>query len=200
VQRGHDSATSGSPLGKAPTDLKRAPDDLEVLRGFVNTEGRFYGIDLLRDEQRRPHLSGILLPGVDLEAVDARGRARLAQLRDALRGLVARDDGAEEAFNRVAARVPVRVRVDTTGGSGTTTRLVAAEPGPEHDLAAAVLSALQVALHDGRFDRLRLCERAECGWCYYDGTKNRSGRWCSTDPCGDIMKARAFRARQRAAG
>lgn len=187
-------------MGKAPTDLKRAPDDLEVLRGFINTEGRYYGIDLLRDEQRRPRLSGMLLPDVDLEAIDPRGRARLAQLRGALRALVAREDGAQDAFNRVAARVPVRVRVDATGVSVGTSRLVAPEPGPEQDLAAAVLSALQVALHDGRFDRLRLCERAECGWCYYDGTKNRSGRWCSTDPCGDIMKARAFRARQRAAG
>lgn len=200
MQPGHDYGTSGSPPGKAPpgrapTDLKRAPDDLEVLRGFINTEGRYYGIDLLRDEEHRPRLSRMLLPDVDLEAIEPRGRARLAQLRDALRALVAREDGAQDAFNRVAARVPARVRVE-----GTTSRLVAPEPGPEQDLAAAVLSALQVALHDGRFDRLRLCERAECGWCYYDGTKNRSGRWCSTDPCGDVMKARAFRARQRAVG
>lgn len=199
MQPGHDSATSGSPLGKAPTDLKRAPDDLEVLRGFINTEGRYYGIDLLRDEQSRPRLSGILLPGFDLEAVDPRGRARLAQLRDALRALVGRVDGAEEALSRVASRVPVRVRVER-GPEGATSRLVAPEPGPEQDLAAAVLGALQLALHDGRIDRLRLCERPECGWCYYDVTKNRSGRWCSVDPCGDIMKARAFRARQRAAG
>ena len=79
MHEGHDSATSG----RSPTDLRRAPDDLEVLRGFINTEGRYYGIDQLRDAEPRPLLNRHLLPDFDLDAVDDRGRARLAQLRDA---------------------------------------------------------------------------------------------------------------------
>lgn len=170
-----------------------------MLRGFVNTEGRYFGIDQLRDAHPRPGLSRRLLPGFDLDAVDERGRARLAQLRDAVRAFVAGAAGAEDDLSRVASRVPVRVAVGQVGGR-LTSRLVAPEPGPEQEIAAAVLSALQVSMHDGRVERLRLCERPECGWCYYDGTKNRSGRWCSSDPCGDVMKARAFRARRRTAG
>lgn len=170
-----------------------------MLRGFLNTEGRYYGIDQLRDAEPRPGVNARLLPGFDLDAVDDRGRARLAQLRDAVRSLVAGEDGAEERVTRVASRIPVRVAFERVEDRSAG-RLVAPDAGPEQVLAAAVLSALQQAVHDGRMERLRLCERPECGWCYYDGTKNRSGRWCSSDPCGDVMKARAFRARQRAAG
>ena len=34
-------------------------------------------------------------------------------------------------------------------------------------------------------------------WAFYDRSKNRSGRWCSMDSCGNVEKARAFRERNR---
>ena len=41
------------------------------------------------------------------------------------------------------------------------------------------------------------CPREECEWAFYDKSKNRSGRWCSMESCGNIEKAKAFRERQR---
>jgi len=51
----------------------------------------------------------------------------------------------------------------------------------------------------GRWERLKACPREECEWAFYDKSKNRSGRWCSMEACGNIEKARAFRERRRGA-
>jgi predicted RNA-binding Zn ribbon-like protein len=91
--------------------------------------------------------------------------------------------------------VPLRLALDRAGDE-VRSSFVPHRDDQETVLVTELLSALQTAVLDGRLARLRLCERPECGWCYYDGTKNRSGRWCSSDPCGDVMKTRAFRARQ----
>jgi predicted RNA-binding Zn ribbon-like protein len=40
--------------------------------------------------------------------------------------------------------------------------------------------------------------REDCEWAFYDRTKNRSGRWCRMDQCGNLAKAKAFRERRRA--
>ncbi|WP_210767789.1 CGNR zinc finger domain-containing protein [Cellulomonas humilata] len=45
--------------------------------------------------------------------------------------------------------------------------------------------------------RLKACANPDCQWVYYDGSRNRSGRWCSMTECGDVMKARAYRQRSR---
>lgn len=45
-------------------------------------------------------------------------------------------------------------------------------------------------------ERIRYCENPQCGWIFYDKTKNRSGRWCD-DSCRNLMKVRRFRERKR---
>ena len=166
-----------------------------MLRAFVNTDSRFYGFDGLTGPRFRPGYAARLLPGFDIDAVDEPGRRRLAELRDALRGLISGEPEAHGRLTRLAARVPLRLALER-GDGGVRSRFVPHRDDQETVLVTEILTALQTAVLDGRLARLRICERPECGWCYYDGTKNRSGRWCSSDPCGDVMKARAFRARQ----
>ncbi|NYD40385.1 CGNR zinc finger domain-containing protein [Nocardioides panaciterrulae] len=192
MARGHDSDTT-----RLPTDPKSAPPDLEDLRTFLNTDNRYYGFDALDDTERRPLFWARWLPAFDVTGVDEEGWRRLAELRDAIRALVCREPGAAERLSRVAARHPVRLAVETRGDRPVA-RLVPAGNRPEAAIAATLLGAVRAALDDGRIARLRVCDRAECQWVYYDSTKNRSGRWCSSDPCGDVMKARAYRARQAA--
>lgn len=193
MSNGHDFATTG----RAPTDPRPAPDDLEILRAFVNTDSRFYGFDGLLPPHYRPEHAARMLPGFDVGSLDERARRRLSDLRGAVRALIAGEPAAAEAVTRIAARVPLRLTLQPSG-STVRARLTSPREDVEAALTAAVLTALQVALVDGRIERLQLCQRPECGWCYYDSTKNRSGRWCSSDPCGDVMKVRAFRARQAA--
>jgi len=193
MARGHDSGTS-----RLPSDPRSAPPDLEDLRGFLNTDNRFFGFDAMADDERRAPYWRRWLPAFDIAGVDERGWRRLAELRDAARAVVCREPGAAERLARVAAKHPVRIALED-GPDGLRARLVPAGTRGEGGIAAAVLGALKSAVDDGRIARLRVCERPECQWVYYDSTKNRSGRWCSSDPCGDVMKARAYRARQAAA-
>ena len=68
--------------------------------------------------------------------------------------------------------------------------------GKRLDHAFSVLSDI-IATHagDGTWQRLKCCP--ECGWCYYDGTKNRSGKWCSMEACGSRMKSQRYRQRRK---
>ena len=49
---------------------------------------------------------------------------------------------------------------------------------------------------DGTFDRLKACPGENCGWAFYDRSKNQSARWCSMAICGSREKVRAHRARR----
>jgi len=48
--------------------------------------------------------------------------------------------------------------------------------------------------------RIKICDNPECGWAFYDGSKNKSRRWCDDKTCGNLMKVRRYRERQRADG
>ena len=50
---------------------------------------------------------------------------------------------------------------------------------------------------DGTWSRLKACPGPHCGWVFYDGSRNRSRQWCSMQICGNRVKGREFRARQR---
>jgi predicted RNA-binding Zn ribbon-like protein len=48
--------------------------------------------------------------------------------------------------------------------------------------------------------RLRRCEFDECRWLFFDGSKNKSRRWCDMRTCGNVIKARRHYAKQRDGG
>lgn len=45
--------------------------------------------------------------------------------------------------------------------------------------------------------RIKICENKDCGWIFYDESKSRTRRWCDHKICGNIMKVRRFRNRQK---
>lgn len=45
-----------------------------------------------------------------------------------------------------------------------------------------------------RESRLKICANDECRWVFYDPTKARSKRWCSSKSCGNRMRVRRARA------
>jgi len=64
-------------------------------------------------------------------------------------------------------------------------------------LRRVALSAMDLLQH-GAAGRLKRCAAVgECGWLFYDDTKNNKRRWCSMDTCGAIAKMRRYRRRQR---
>ncbi|WP_235878822.1 CGNR zinc finger domain-containing protein [Saccharopolyspora karakumensis] len=79
----------------------------------------------------------------------------------------------------------------------------ALQPGPELAGTSRALAALAAAVATvritGEVDRIKRCPAEDCGWVFWDSTKNRSRRWCSMQVCGNRSKARAFASRRRPA-
>ncbi len=71
----------------------------------------------------------------------------------------------------------------------------------EGDLARMLWPIVHEAvelLTSGDLDRVKFCP--QCGWLFYDATKNRSRRWCTMeDGCGEEVKMRRY-VQRRAAG
>jgi len=113
--------------------------------------------------------------------------ADLRAFRDALRAFVV--DGRSDELDRETARRPLVVRAHPDG--------LALAPTDAADPLAALLVDVLAEQQAGRMQRLKACANPDCQWVYYDASRNRSGRWCSMSECGDVMKARAYRARSR---
>jgi len=70
--------------------------------------------------------------------------------------------------------------------------------GEEWDLVIGKIALSFAELLAGTdLRRLKICENANCLWVYYDESRNRSSRWCDDKACGNLMKVRRFRERQK---
>jgi len=96
----------------------------------------------------------------------------------------------EKAAGRAGLRVRFADREDP--------RLDAQGGGVDGALAR-LLAIVAASVENGQWERLKACPRDPCFWAFYDRSKNRSGRWCRMEECGNIEKARAFRERRRGA-
>jgi predicted RNA-binding Zn ribbon-like protein len=72
---------------------------------------------------------------------------------------------------------------------------------PRRDIQAAILgpvtlSALTLVMEKDLL-RTRRCAGQDCGWLFFDTTKNNRRRWCDMRVCGNRAKVRAVRKRQR---
>jgi predicted RNA-binding Zn ribbon-like protein len=52
-------------------------------------------------------------------------------------------------------------------------------------------------LATGEFARLKQCPGHDCGWLFYDRSKNNSRRWCDMAVCGNRSKAKRHREREQ---
>ena len=177
-----------------------APGALATVQGFINT----YDLDSDRDDLADSDLllewlseHGLLEDG-DRSANADLGRA--LALREGLRALVLANSGRELApealptLNRLARGTRLTVRFDEGPGA----RLEPLGSGADAALGR-LLAIVYTAMAEGTWARLKGCLNDRCRWAFYDHSKNRSGRWCSMDACGNVMKARAYRRRTRAA-
>ena len=119
----------------------------------------------------------------------ADGPAGLVAFRDALRRYLTAGDAS--GLDALAAAHPLVV----TFGAGAANL----EPAGADAVVTGLLADVHRAHAEGEWSRLKACANPDCQWVYYDGSRNRSGRWCSMNECGDVMKARAYRRRARQA-
>jgi predicted RNA-binding Zn ribbon-like protein len=176
------------------------PGGALLLRDFVNTaEPQVGGEEWTSPAAARDWLSGHgLLAGAEPDApLGPADLRRLRVVREGLREILhghgghAVDPAAVDALDAELAAVPLRLSFGADGRP----RLTAASSRPVEVAVAALLSAVEDAVRDGTWERLKACSRDTCRWAFYDESRNRSGRWCSMSGCGNIMKMRRAHAR-----
>lgn len=64
-------------------------------------------------------------------------------------------------------------------------------------LMAEIAASFAQTLAEGEGARVRVCDNPDCLWVFYDDTRNRTKRFCDDKACGNLMKVRRFRARQK---
>jgi predicted RNA-binding Zn ribbon-like protein len=179
---------------------KRAPAPLAVLQRFVNSVSFERDEDeLTSPESLRAWLveRGLMKPDEPVTEGDLR---RAIDVREGLRALLFANNGHEldaaavERLDRAASRAGVLLRFDSGDGAPSLQPEAAGVDGAIARLMAAVAEASV----DGSWARLKACPEESCRWAFYDHSKNRSAKWCSMQTCGNMAKARAYRARHRA--
>jgi predicted RNA-binding Zn ribbon-like protein len=182
------------------TPQKTAPRPLDVVQRFVNSVDLETGEDeLTAPEALRDWLAERELMARD-EPVTKADLGRAIDVREGLRALLLANNGLpleEELVERLDQAV---------AGAGVRMRFrPGAEPGLEPEAGGVdgalgrLMAIVSAAVERGYWKRLKACPREECYWAFFDRSKNRSGRWCTMEACGNIEKARAFRQRRRRA-
>jgi predicted RNA-binding Zn ribbon-like protein len=170
----------------------------ELIRDFVNTR------DLL-EEKEALGSPGELVSWLDerkLTQGEVRATAadlrHATELREALRQLLLEHTGVEvdrEAASGVLDSAARRARIELRFEQCATS-LTPAATGVEAALGQLVI-AVQSAMEDDSWDRLKACRASDCEWAFIDNARNHSRAWCSMKSCGNREKARAFRERHR---
>jgi predicted RNA-binding Zn ribbon-like protein len=139
-------------------------------------------------------------PGVPATAADL---AAAKQLRRAIwNGASAVVDGELPGagdlavINAAACRPPLVPGIDLPVGVDGPVRAWTA-PRAEQALSDIARDAVALLSDPGQRARLRRCASPDCSLIFYDSSRPGRRRWCSTERCGDRMRARAYRARQR---
>lgn len=173
-------------------------DQLETVREFVNSVHYDSGTTHEHLDSPAALRSFLAEHGFgDLTARPADLR-RAIEVREALRAVMLANNGAPldpdaiPALNRAAARAKVVAAFD----DNTSWRVEPVANGVDRALGQMLATVFR-AMSDGSWERMKACGDPTCRWAFYDGSKNRSGRWCDMATCGNRMKARAFRERAR---
>jgi predicted RNA-binding Zn ribbon-like protein len=192
----HDKRRVGEQI--EPGGRPKAPGRLELLQRFINTHNHDFPRDWDRigtPEKAQAWLrqKRLVGPGDRISDADV---ARLRELREAIRALVIANQGgrpaaaAADIVRRVSGTAQLGVAVDDTGRT-------ALEPmrGGVDGAVATLLGILHEAQLTGQWSRLKGCR--QCGYAFFDRSKNRSAAWCAMSICGNRTKNRAYYRRRR---
>jgi predicted RNA-binding Zn ribbon-like protein len=176
-----------------------APGGLELVRRFLNT----YDVQRGTEELDSPEAlaawlreQGLLRRSAPFKATRAE-LARVREIREELRALARRNNGiacdcAFDALEEASGRSHFVFSFD---GPGNVARLRAKAPGVD-GVIGTILAAVQAAMADKTWPRLKACADETCEFAYYDHSKNGCSRWCSAETCGNRSKVKRYRERQ----
>jgi predicted RNA-binding Zn ribbon-like protein len=178
---------------------KPAPMPLLGVQAFANT------LDVEKDADRLELLaswhewleeSDLIAPGVRLRPEHLREARAMRELIRELLTPNGREPGGGRGTGRIADLLGIR-RVMLASGPGGELELDLSPARNPGWLSSQLVGIVHNAQLTGTWPRLKLCENDECSWAFYDSSRNRSGSWCRMGECGNRLKNRAYRARQR---
>ena len=177
---------------------KPAPGNLELIRAFVNTRDIEAGTDVFTDAPSlRDWLAGhgLAAPGIRVARADVEA-AR--DVRESLRAMLLAnngeplDPGAPETLSGAAARARFSIAFD-----GPLRASMEPQAGGVAGALGRLLAIVARSMAEGTWQRFKACANDACEWAFYDAARNHSRKWCEMAVCGNRMKARAYRERER---
>jgi predicted RNA-binding Zn ribbon-like protein len=182
-----------------PGGRPKAPGRLELLQRFINSHNHDFPPEW--DRIGTPQRAGawlrqkrLVAPGDRVSDADV---ARLRELREAMRALALANHGgrsdaaAADVIRRVSGAAVLNVAMDEDGR----TALQPARRGVD-GAVATLLGILHEAQLSGQWSRMKGCR--QCGYVFFDRSRNRSAAWCAMSICGNRTKNRAYYRRRRA--
>jgi predicted RNA-binding Zn ribbon-like protein len=181
-----------------PGGRPKAPGRLALLQRFINSHNHDFPPEW--DRIGTPakagawlRQKGLVAPGDGVSESDV---ARLRDLREAIRALAVANQGgqpdaaATDVVRRVAAGARLAVAIDDTGRTA-----LERTRGGVDGAVATLLGILHEAQLTGHWSRLKGCR--QCGYAFFDRSRNRSAAWCAMSICGNRTKNRAYYQRRR---
>jgi predicted RNA-binding Zn ribbon-like protein len=150
--------------------------------------------------------AGLLAPGeaARWDADPERGRLSLAQavtvrelLFRLLAAVAAGNPPAAEDLDAFNARLRLTLgRACLVREENGYTWTFCAGREPLQCILDPVLKSAADLLVSPGLKRLKICADGNCGWLFFDMSRNRSRRWCDMKDCGNRAKARSYYRRQ----
>lgn len=178
---------------------------------FLNSDWRDWrGSGRREDRLRKTEWLQSFLEAWGLQAplplsIDDPQIAVLVELRISLRRMVETVASGEDItsedlaeLNRVMAMAPSHQRIELRENEYRLEQ-VSDTMGWNLVMARIVESFADLLVHQEK-RRLKICDNQDCQWVYYDESRNRVRRWCDDKACGNLMKVRRFRERQKEKG
>lgn len=178
-----------------------APGELGLVQAFVNTHWDLeldHGAELLHSPAALAGwlaARGLLPDGACLTRSDLR---RAVAVREGIRAMLAANNGREvddvaiQRLNGAVARGGVVIQFSGDGRPRFDQQ--------RFDLDGALAFLLSIVSRsqlEGSWGRFKSCPGDDCGWAFYDYSRNQASAWCSMAICGSRAKARSYRRRRR---
>ena len=181
-------------------ETKPAPMPLLLVQSFVNTWDGDHGSDLLLDPATaRGWLTAAGLWHAD-RVPDPAELDLARRVRENIRAtLVANSGGPPPASGDLQAlqAAAQASRPALQVGPGGQVSLGAEPAAPLEAGLVTLLLVIRDAQRDGTWRRLKACGNPDCRWAFYDRSHSRAGAWCDMATCGNRIKNRRLRQRQR---
>lgn len=136
--------------------------------------------------------------GLPLGRITRAELVRVLVIREGLRAVLAEHNGVPPD---PAVRVALREATQGLSAAFTLEDGGDIAPAPACAGVAGALGLLLAVIHEsqtaGSWTHLKTCPGHDCGWVFFDNSRNGGSTWCSMQVCGNREKARAYRRRSR---